>query len=163
MSSETFGFQTETKQLLDLMVHSVYSHKDVFLRELISNASDALDKRRFEAIKNPEWLPAETELEIRLEVDRAARTLSVIDNGIGMSRQEVIDNIGTIAKSGSKEFLDAVKAAKNGTSFPELIGQFGIGFYSSFMVAERIVIVTRCAGEAAATRWESAGEGTFTI
>jgi len=163
MTAERLQFQTETKQLLDLMVHSVYSHKDVFLRELISNASDALDKRRFEAIKNPEWLPAETELEIRLEVDRAARTLSVIDNGIGMSRQEVIDNIGTIAKSGSKEFLDAVKATKNGTSLPELIGQFGIGFYSSFMVAERIVIVTRPAGEAAATRWESAGEGTFTI
>ncbi len=163
MSAETFGFQTETKQLLDLMVHSVYSNKDIFLRELISNASDALDKRRFEAIKDPDGLPAGTELEVRIEVDRAARTLSVIDNGIGMSRQEVIDNIGTIAKSGSKEFLDAIRSTKNGTGLPELIGQFGIGFYSSFMVADHIVLVTRRLGEKAATRWESAGEGTFTI
>jgi molecular chaperone HtpG len=163
MSAETYGFQTETKQLLDLMVHSVYSNKDIFLRELISNASDALDKRRFESIRNPDALPSGTELEVRIEADRAARTLSVIDNGIGMSREEVIEHIGTIAKSGTREFLDSLKAAKNGAGFPELIGQFGIGFYSSFMAADRIVLVTRRAGEIAATRWESTGEGTFTV
>lgn len=163
MSAETFGFQTETKQLLDLMVHSVYSNKDIFLRELISNASDALDKRRFEAVSNPDALPAGTELEVRVEADRAARTLSVIDNGIGMNRQEVIENIGTIAKSGTRQFLDALKATKNESSIPELIGQFGIGFYASFMVADRITLVTRRVGEIAATRWESTGEGTFTI
>ena len=163
MSAETFGFQTETKQLLDLMVHSVYSNKDIFLRELISNASDALDKRRFEAIKNPDALSGPTELAICIEADRAARTLSVIDNGIGMNRQEVIENIGTIAKSGTREFLKAVKAAKGATDLPELIGQFGIGFYASFMVADRITLVTRRAGDIAATRWESTGEGTYTL
>ncbi len=160
---ETLGFQAETRQLLDLMIHSVYSNKDIFLRELVSNASDALDKRRFEAIKHPEWLEEGTELHIRIDADASARTLSISDNGIGMSRQELIDNIGTIAKSGTREFLDTLKAAKDAAGLPELIGQFGIGFYSSFMVADRITLVTRRAGEDSATQWESSGEGTFTL
>ena len=156
-TSQRHEFQAEVRQLLDLMIHSLYSHKDIFLRELISNASDALDKVRFEAITRPELQPA-GELEIRLEVDPAARTLSVWDNGIGMSRDEVVQNIGTIARSGTREFLTAVRDQK-GQVPPELIGQFGVGFYSSFMVADRITLVTRKAGEEQATRWESSGDG----
>ena len=154
---ERHEFQTEVRQLLDLMIHSLYSHKDIFLRELISNASDALDKLRFEAITRPELQPA-SELEIRLEVDPATRTLSVWDNGIGMAREDVVENIGTIARSGTREFLKAVRD-QQGQVPPELIGQFGVGFYSSFMVAERIVLVTRKAGEESATMWESTGDG----
>ena len=154
---ERHEFQTEVRQLLDLMIHSLYSHKDIFLRELISNASDALDKVRFEAITRPELTPA-GELEIRLEADGAARTLSVWDNGIGMTREEVVQNIGTIARSGTREFLQAVREQK-GQIAPELIGQFGVGFYSSFMVADRITLVTRKAGETTASRWESRGDG----
>jgi molecular chaperone HtpG len=154
---ERHEFQTEVRQLLDLMIHSLYSHKDIFLRELISNASDALDKLRFEALTRPELSPA-GELEIRLEADPAARTLAVWDNGIGMSREEIVQNIGTIARSGTREFLEAVRAQK-GQVAPELIGQFGVGFYSSFMVADRITVVTRKAGEEGATRWESSGDG----
>jgi molecular chaperone HtpG len=154
---ERHEFQTEVRQLLDLMIHSLYSHKDIFLRELVSNASDALDKVRFEAITRPELAPA-GELEIRLEADAAARTLSVWDNGIGMTREEVVQNIGTIARSGTREFLLAIREQK-GQVAPELIGQFGVGFYSSFMVADRITLVTRKAGETTATRWESSGDG----
>jgi len=157
-TTERHEFQTEVRQLLDLMVHSLYSHKDIFLRELISNASDALDKLRFDAISRAELLPA-GELEIRLEADPTARTLSVNDNGIGMSREEVVQNIGTIARSGTKEFLKALGESQGQTPAPELIGQFGVGFYSSFMVADRITLVTRKAGESTATRWESTGEG----
>ena len=155
-------FQAEVKQLLDLMVHSLYSDKDVFLRELISNASDALDKLRFERLTKPE-LGGEAELGIRITPDPAARTLTIADNGIGMSRDEVIKNIGTIAKSGTKEFLAAAKAAQDKQIPPELIGQFGVGFYSAFMVAERIELVTRKAGETSATRWESSGDGSYTL
>src|SRR5712691_2875379 len=160
---ERHEFQTEVQQLLDLMIHSLYSHKDIFLRELISNASDALDKLRFEAVTRPELLPA-GDLEIRLEADTTARTLSVHDNGIGMSRAEVVENIGTIARSGTKEFLKAVRERQGQSQSlsPELIGQFGVGFYSSFMVADRITLVTRRAGEETATRWESTGDG-YTI
>jgi molecular chaperone HtpG len=141
------------------MVHSLYSDKDIFLRELISNASDALDKLRFEQLTKAELGGAGEPL-IRLEVDREARTLSIIDNGIGMTRDEVINNIGTIARSGTREFLRAVEA---GQKTPELIGQFGVGFYSAFMVADRIALTTRRAGEATATRWESKGEGAYTV
>jgi molecular chaperone HtpG len=155
---ERHEFQTEVQQLLDLMVHSLYSHKDIFLRELISNASDALDKLRFEAVTRPELSPA-GELEIRLEADGTARTLSVHDNGIGMSRDEVVENIGTIARSGTKEFLKAARERQGQGLSSELIGQFGVGFYSSFMAADRITLVTRRAGEETATRWESTGEG----
>jgi molecular chaperone HtpG len=160
-TSERHEFQAEVRQLLDLMIHSLYSHKDIFLRELISNASDALDKLRFEAITRPELMPT-GELEIRLEADAAARTLSVEDNGIGMSRDEVVQNIGTIARSGTKEFLKALRERQNQGVSPEMIGQFGVGFYSSFMVAEKITLLTRRAGEETATRWESTGDG-YTI
>ena len=160
---ETFEFQTEARQLLDLMIHSVYSNKDIFLRELISNSSDALDKRRFEAVQNPALLEEGTELRIAIEPDEEARTLSVVDNGIGMAREEVIDLIGTIAKSGTKEFLKKMKEGKEQTISSELIGQFGVGFYSSFMVADKVTLVTRKAGEETATRWESSGDGTYTL
>jgi molecular chaperone HtpG len=158
---ERHEFRTEVRELLDLMIHSLYSHKDIFLRELVSNASDALDKVRFEALSRPE-LTQMGEPEITLEVDADARTLSVHDNGIGMTREELVENIGTIARSGTREFLRAVREAK-ATTAPELIGQFGVGFYSSFMVADRLTVVSRRAGTEAATRWESTGDGGYTL
>jgi molecular chaperone HtpG len=160
---ETLQFQAETRQLLDLMIHSLYSNKEIFLRELISNASDALDRLRFEALTRPELLEGDETLEIRLEADRQARTLTIHDNGIGMSRDEVIANIGTIAKSGTREMVERLKQGESKQSIAEMIGQFGVGFYSSFMAAERVILVTRRAGETAATRWESTGDGTYTI
>jgi molecular chaperone HtpG len=160
---ETFSFQAEAKQLLGLMIHSVYSNKDIFLRELISNSSDALDRRRFEAVQTPALLDADTELHICIDADPKARTLTIHDNGIGMSREEVIDLIGTIAKSGTQEFLKALQARKEAAVSPELIGQFGVGFYSVFMVADRVTLVTRRAGQEDATKWESEGEGTYTL
>jgi molecular chaperone HtpG len=160
-STERHEFQTEVRELLDLMIHSLYSHKDIFLRELISNASDALDKVRFESVSRPELAPA-GELEITLEVDAEGRTLAVHDNGIGMTRQEVVDNLGTIARSGTREFLRALREA-NAADVPAVIGQFGVGFYSSFMVADRITVVTRRAGTEEATRWESTGDGGYTL
>ena len=172
MTSETFPFRAEVQQLLDLMIHSLYSHKEIFLRELISNASDALDRLRFEALTRPELLSRDGKLEIRLEVDEKARTLTVHDTGSGMSRQELIDNIGTIAKSGSRELAEKIRktrtlkkeeAQQTGEGLTELIGQFGVGFYSSFMVADRVVVVTRRAGEEGATRWESSGTGEFEV
>ena len=159
---ERHEFQAEVKQLLDLMVHSLYSNKDIFLRELLSNASDALDKLRFERLTKTE-LAAPGELEIRIEPDKQARTLTIIDNGIGMTRAEVIKNIGTIAKSGTKEFLNVVKNAQGKELAPELIGQFGVGFYAAFMVADKVTLVTRRAGETAATSWESTGDGSYSI
>jgi molecular chaperone HtpG len=161
MTSERHEFQAEVKQLLDLMIHSLYSDKDIFLRELISNASDALDKLRFEQLTKGDLGVGEPH--VQLETDKTARTLSISDNGIGMSRDEVVKNIGTIAKSGTREFLSAVKEAGNKQLPPELIGQFGVGFYSAFMVADKIELVTRRAGETAATRWESTGDGSYTI
>jgi len=162
-AGETHRFQAETKQLLDLMIHSLYTNKEIFLRELISNASDALDRLRFEALTNPDLLAGEEELEIRLETDPEERTLTIHDNGIGMSRAEVIENIGTIAKSGSRELMEKIRQSKTAEQVHELIGQFGVGFYSSFMAAERVVLVTRRAGEDAATRWESRGDGEYTL
>ncbi len=160
---ETLGFQTEVKQLLKLMVHSLYSNKEIFLRELISNASDACDKLRFEALTDAGLFEADPELKIRIRVDRAARTVSIADNGIGMSRQEVIDNIGTIAKSGTREFFE--KLTGDQARDAHLIGQFGVGFYSSFIVADKVTLITRRAGLGAehAVRWESAGEGEYTL
>ncbi|MBI5094980.1 MAG: molecular chaperone HtpG [Candidatus Hydrogenedentes bacterium] len=160
---ETYEFQTETRQLLDLMIHSIYSNKDIFLRELISNSSDALDRLRFEALSKPELLSEGQELHILLETDSKARTITVVDNGIGMSRDELIRLVGTIAKSGTKEFMKALQASKDKAVAPELIGQFGVGFYSSFMVADKVTLVTRRAGEHKATRWESTGDGTYTL
>jgi molecular chaperone HtpG len=156
--TERHEFQAEVKQLLDLMVHSLYSDKDIFLRELISNASDALDKLRFEQLTRTEL--AGGELTIRLEAKKEPRTLSIADTGIGMTRDEVIKNIGTIARSGTKEFLSHLGEAKDR---PELIGQFGVGFYSAFMVADKIELVTRKAGETTATRWVSTGDGAYTL
>ncbi|HEX8109133.1 MAG TPA: molecular chaperone HtpG [Kofleriaceae bacterium] len=160
-STERHEFQAEVKQLLDLMVHSLYSDKDIFLRELISNASDALDKLRFEQLTRTEL--GASDLHIRIDVDRAARTVSVSDNGIGMTRDEVVQNIGTIARSGTREFLSSLDEAQKKNVPPELIGQFGVGFYSAFMVADRITLVTRRAGQTAATRWESTGDGSYTL
>ncbi len=159
--TERHEFQAEVKQLLDLMVHSLYSDKDIFLRELVSNASDALDKLRFEQLTRTE-LDA-SDLHIRLEADRAQRTLSISDNGIGMTRDEVIKNIGTIARSGTREFLSSLDEAQKKAMPPELIGQFGVGFYSAFMVADKITLVSRRAGQPDATHWESGGDGAYTI
>ena len=159
---ETHQFKTEAKELLDLMIHSVYSNKEVFLRELLSNASDALDKLRFEALTTPA-LQGDAPLEISLAFDSAARTLTISDNGIGMSHDEVVSNIGTIARSGTREFLQKAKAAGAKTDAPELIGQFGVGFYASFMVADRVTLVTRRAGGAEAVEWSSSGDGSYTL
>jgi len=160
---QTLAFQTEVRQLLHLMVHSLYGNKEIFLRELISNASDAADKLRFEALAAPGLLADDSDLRIRVSADREARTITVSDNGIGMSRDEVIANIGTIAKSGTREFLAALTGDQ--AKDARLIGQFGVGFYSSFIVADRVTVVTRRAGLPAevGVRWESAGEGEYTL
>lgn len=160
---ETLGFQTEVRQLLQLMIHSLYSHREIFLRELISNASDACDKLRFEAIDRPELLADDPELGIRIAFDRAARTITVSDNGIGMSRQDAIDHLGTIARSGTREFFGKLSGDQSRDA--QLIGQFGVGFYSSFIVADKVTVLTRRAGAPAAegVRWESEGTGEFTI
>jgi len=160
---ETLGFQAEVKQLLQLMIHSLYSNKEIFLRELISNASDALDKLRFESIVRPELMEGHGELAIRIGVDRAARSITVSDNGIGMSRQEAIEHLGTIARSGTREFFAQLTGDQQKDA--QLIGQFGVGFYSSFIVADRVSVVTRRAGTAAgeAIRWESDGGGEFSV
>ena len=160
---ETLEFQSEARQLLQLMIHSIYSNKDTFLRELVSNASDALDKLRLETYRDKDLKADTDDLHITLEVDADARTLTVRDNGIGMTRDEVVGLIGTIAKSGTAEFLRKLKEAKDSAASQELIGQFGIGFYSSFMVADKVTLVTRHAGTAEGVRWESDGEGTYTI
>jgi molecular chaperone HtpG len=163
---EQLEFQAEARQLLDLMVHSVYSEKDSFLRELISNASDALDKLRIEAFRNKDLEVDTSDLHIDIEVDKDARTLTVRDNGIGMTRAEVVDLIGTLAKSGTAELrqqLREAQTAKNTAVSEELIGQFGIGFYSTFMVADKVELLTHKAGESEATKWESSGDGTYTI
>ncbi len=160
--TQTLEFQAETKQLLDLMIHSLYTQKEIFLRELISNASDALDRRRVKALEDSN-LEFESEPRIRIEVDRESRTLTLIDNGIGMTRDEVIANIGTIANSGTRKFMEELRENKaEGAELPSMIGQFGVGFYSSFMVADRVVLETRKAGEEKGTRWASEGDGTFT-
>ncbi len=162
MGAERFEFQAEVKQLLDLMIHSLYSNRDVFLRELISNASDACDRRRFEGLTRSELLP-DSPFSIEIDVDREARVLSVSDNGIGMSREEVSKNIGTIAKSGTAEFLRTLGKSAEQEVPPELIGQFGVGFYASFMVADEIAVITRKAGEGGGTRWSSTGDGSYEI
>ncbi|MFG2501897.1 molecular chaperone HtpG [Streptomyces sp. NPDC048441] len=158
MTTETLEFQAEARQLLELMVHSIYSNKDIFLRELVSNASDALDKRRLAGLQD-EGLSAD-DLHIEIEADKEARTLTVRDNGIGMSRDDVVELIGTIARSGTAEMLRRLKESKESA---ELIGQFGVGFYSVFMVADKVTLLTRKAGEETGVRWESDGDGTYTI
>ncbi|MGA9872163.1 MAG: molecular chaperone HtpG [Rhodococcus sp. (in: high G+C Gram-positive bacteria)] len=163
MTTEQREFQAETRQLLDLMVHSIYSNKDSFLRELVSNSSDALDKLRLESYRNKDLEVDVSDLHIEVEIDKEARTLTIRDNGVGMSRDEVIDLIGTLAKSGTAEVRKKLKEAKDAAASEELIGQFGIGFYSTFMVADKVTLLTRKAGESTATRWESSGEGTYEI
>ncbi|WP_328465956.1 molecular chaperone HtpG [Streptomyces sp. NBC_00448] len=163
MSTETFEFQVEARQLLQLMIHSIYSNKDVFLRELVSNASDALDKLRLEALRDDSLGVDVSDLHIALEADPTARTLTVRDNGIGMSRDEVVQLIGTIANSGTAKFLRELKDAQDTTATEGLIGQFGVGFYASFMVADGVTLLTRRAGESQGTRWTSNGEGTYTV
>src|SRR6202041_65702 len=159
-AAESQPFQAEVAELLHLMVHSVYSETDIFLRELISNASDACDKLRYEAIANPALIDDWQLPKIRIIPDKNANTLTIADSGIGMDRQELIDNLGTIARSGTKSFVSRLKEAKDGTG---LIGQFGVGFYSAFMVAERIVVTSRHAGSEQAWTWSSAGGSGFEI
>src|SRR5260221_68903 len=160
---QVLGFQTEVRQLLHLMIHSLYGNKEIFLRELVSNASDACDKLRFESVAHGARVDDDPEFRIRVSCDRAARTITVSDNGIGLSRQEVIEHIGTIAKSGTHEFFKRLTAdvAKD----TQLIGQFGVGFYSSFIVADRVVLFSRRVDAPAdeGVRWESAGEGDYTV
>ncbi len=160
---ETLGFQTEVKQLLNLMIHSLYSSKEIFLRELISNASDAADKLRFEALSDDALFENDSELQIKVAYDKEARTITVTDNGIGMNRQEVVDHIGTIAKSGTQQFFQSLTGDQ--AKDAKLIGQFGVGFYSAFIVADRVTLQTRRAGLGAehGVHWESAGEGDYTI
>ena len=160
---ETMQFETEIQQLLDLIIHSLYSHKEIFLRELISNASDAMDKLKFKSQTDQAILGDDTELKIRIETDEKERTITVIDNGIGMTREELIENLGTIAKSGTKGFVEALSAKEKNASTMELIGQFGVGFYSSFMVADKVVLTSRAAGSDKAWRWESSGDGSYSI
>ncbi|WGE66540.1 molecular chaperone HtpG [Actinobacillus equuli subsp. haemolyticus] len=160
-NQETRGFQSEVKQLLQLMIHSLYSNKEIFLRELISNASDAADKLRFKALSNPALYEGDGELRVRVSVDETLGTLTISDNGIGMNREQVIDHLGTIAKSGTKEFLNSLGTDQAKDS--QLIGQFGVGFYSAFIVADKVTVKTRAAGETQAVLWESAGEGDYTV
>lgn len=164
MPAETLEFKAELKQLLHLITHSLYSDRDIFLRELISNASDAINKVRFDALANADKLEGNTDWKIKLTPDKAAGTLTIADNGIGMTRDEVIANLGTVAQSGTKAFLEAAKRAGKTGETPGLIGQFGVGFYSAFMVADKVTVVTRAAGAGTeATRWESDGQGTYSL
>ncbi|GAA5089648.1 molecular chaperone HtpG [Paenalcaligenes hermetiae] len=162
-NAETLGFQTEVKQLLQLMIHSLYSNKEIFLRELVSNASDACDKLRFESIDNPDLLEGDGEMRIRVEYDKEQRTITISDNGIGMSRDEAVKNLGTIARSGTKEFFSQLTGDKQKDA--QLIGQFGVGFYSSFIVAEKVSVLSRRAGtpETEGVLWESEGQGDFRV
>ena len=160
---ERMAFKTELTQLLDLIIHSLYTKKEIFLRELISNAADAIDKIRFEALKNPDLLEGNGDWKIQIIPDERAGTLTVRDNGVGMSRESIVENLGTIARSGTKQFLESLKAA-NVQNRPELIGQFGVGFYASFMVADRVTVISRQAGDKAdGVKWESDGQGEFTV
>jgi molecular chaperone HtpG len=160
---ESFQFQAETTQLLHMMIHSLYTQKEIFLRELISNSSDALDRLRFESLTRPELITSGHKDEIKLKPDVAARTLTVSDTGIGMSRQELVEHIGTIARSGTKELRKRVQESQSAEVVAESIGQFGVGFYSAFMVADKVTIITRRAGEIKATQWESTGDGSYTL
>jgi molecular chaperone HtpG len=161
-ASERLEFKTELKQLLDLIIHSLYTKKEIFLRELISNAADAIDKARFEGLKHPELLAGDTDWKIRLTADKDAGTLTVSDNGIGMTRDALVQDLGTIARSGTKAFVENLKKA-DVKDRPELIGQFGVGFYSAFMAADRVTVISRAAGSDEAVKWESDGQGEYTV
>ena len=162
-NAETRGFETEVNQLLDLMIHSLYSNKDIFLRELISNASDACDRLRFTAVSDASLYEEDIELKVKISYDKEKRTITIYDNGIGMTRDEVIDHIGTIAKSGTQSFLDSITGDQK--SDANLIGQFGVGFYSSFIVAEEVILRSRKAGEKTenGVEWVSQGKGEYEI
>ena len=162
-SRQTLGFQAEVRELLKLMIHSLYSHREIFLRELISNASDANDKLRFEALSKPELMAGDTELAVWIEVDKDKGTLRIRDNGIGMSREDAVSHLGTIARSGTAEFFKKLSGDQQKDS--TLIGQFGVGFYSSFIVAERVEVLSRRAGlpESQGVRWESSADGEFSV
>src|ERR1700694_1372168 len=161
MATETMPFKTELKQLLHLIIHSLYSHKDIFLRELISNASDAIDTIRFQSLTKGEVLEDNSDWKIKHIPDEMAGTLTVSDNGVGMSKDTIVENLGTIAKSGTRAFLENLKQA-DVKERPELIGQFGVGFYSAFMVADRVTVVSRMAGSKGdGVKWESDGQGEF--
>ncbi len=164
MTVQKMEFKTEVKQLLDLMIHSLYSHKEIFLREIISNASDAIDRARYESLTNKGILERDGDWKIRIEVDREAGTLTVSDNGIGMTKEEAVEALGTIAHSGTKEFIKALKSREIKDN-PELIGQFGVGFYSAFMVADRVTLISRKAGarDRRGVKWESTADGSFTV
>ena len=166
MAEERYEFQAETKQLLDLMIHSIYTNREIFLRELISNGSDAIDKLHYEALTNRDLLEGDTEFSIRLDIDKDKKTLTVADNGIGMDKEDIKANIGTIARSGTKAFLERLKAEKEdneNVSDKELIGQFGVGFYSAFMVAKDVTVLTRKAGTDTGYCWKSTGDGSYTL
>jgi molecular chaperone HtpG len=160
---ETLEFQTEARQILHLMTHSLYSNKEIFLRELISNASDACDKLRFEALGNDDLYEGDGELQISVDFDKDNNTVTVTDNGVGMSRDEIIENIGTIASSGTRKFLESLTGDQARDA--QMIGQFGVGFYSSFIVADKVTVTSRRAGldKNEAVRWESDGQGSFTL
>ncbi|MDN5882626.1 MAG: ATP-binding protein, partial [Nitrosospira sp.] len=162
-SPETLGFQAEVKQLLHLMIHSLYSNKEIFLRELVSNASDACDRLRFQAIDEPDLMQGDADLHIRIAYDKTERTITVSDNGVGLTRDEAVANLGTIARSGTKEFVSQLTGDKQKDA--QLIGQFGVGFYSSFIVAKKVSVLSRAAGatEMDAVLWESDGQGEFSI
>src|SRR6266516_4157081 len=162
VAPERMEFKTELKQLLDLIIHSLYTKKEIFLRELISNAADAIDKARFEGLKNPALLEGDTNWRIRLTADKDKNTLTLSDNGSGMTREGIVQDLGTIGRSGTKAFVENLKRA-DVKDRPELIGQFGVGFYSAFMVSDRVTVVTRAAGASEAVKWESDGQGEFTI
>lgn len=163
MAQEKFEFRSETKELLQLMAHSLYSSKDVFLRELVSNASDALDRRRFEALTDPSKLSGDEKLEIRIHADKAAHTLTIEDNGDGMTKEDMVKNLGTIAHSGTKAFMEQLKKAENQDQANNLIGQFGVGFYSAFIVADDVVVTSRRVGQEQAYTFRSNGDGSFTV
>ena len=160
---ETLGFQAEVKQLLDLMIHSLYSNKEIFLRELISNASDAIDRLRFDALSNAALYEHDTDFKIRISFDKEARTITIADNGIGMSRADVIENLGTIAKSGTREFFQSLTGDQQKDA--NIIGQFGVGFYSSFVVADAVTVETRHAASPVeeGVQWASNGQGEYTL
>jgi molecular chaperone HtpG len=158
---ETLNFQTEAKQLLQLMIHSLYSNKEIAIRELVSNASDAADKLRFQALDDSKLFEDDSELKIKIGYDKANRTITISDNGIGMNREDIINNIGTIARSGTKEFLSQLSGDQ--AKDANLIGQFGVGFYSSFIIADEVTLETRRAGSSEGFRWISKGDGEFTI
>ncbi len=160
---ETREFKAETKRLLDLMINSIYTNQEIFLRELIANASDAIDKIKFRSLTNVDILEGDSDFEIWLDLNQDDKTFTISDNGVGMTHDEVIENIGTIAQSGSKKFLEELKKQKEAGKDMDLIGQFGVGFYSAFMVADKVTLITKAAGEERGVKWESTGDGTYTI